>query len=286
MSTFTKPSMQTSSRDDAVQLNRAFKGLGCDAAVVVSILAHRNASQRDSIQQEYETLFSDDLKKQLAHELHGNLKKAVLLWMKSPIERDVTTLRQALTGPIIDVKAATEIICTRTSSQIRQIKQVYAPTFGTRLEFDIECHTSDVHKKFLLAFIAITRYDGPEIDSVLVEDDAKAINKIGVKKSGVDESTFIQIFTERSSAHLIALASVFHKMSGKELGKVLRKATKGLGTDDSTLIRILVTRAEIDLQKIEEEFLKKYKRPLPEVVHSETSAHYRAFLLSLLDSKY
>jgi annexin A7/11 len=47
--------------------------------------------------------------------------------------------------------------------------------------------------------------------------------------------------------------------------QVLRKATKGLGTDDSTLIRILVTRAEIDLQRIEEEFLKKYKRPLPEV---------------------
>lgn len=67
--------------------------------------------------------------------------------MKSPIERDVTTLRQALTGPIIDVKAATEIICTRTSSQIRQIKQVYSPTFGTRLEYDIGCHTSDDHKK-------------------------------------------------------------------------------------------------------------------------------------------
>jgi annexin A7/11 len=67
--------------------------------------------------------------------------------MKSPIERDVTTLRQALTGPIFDVKAATEIICTRTSSQIRQIKQVYTPTFGTRLEYDIGCHTSDDHKK-------------------------------------------------------------------------------------------------------------------------------------------
>jgi len=67
--------------------------------------------------------------------------------MKSPIERDATTLRQALTGPIIDVKAATEIICTRTSSQIRQIKQVYTPTFGTRLEYDIGCHTSDDHKK-------------------------------------------------------------------------------------------------------------------------------------------
>ncbi|KAF9673817.1 hypothetical protein SADUNF_Sadunf10G0063400 [Salix dunnii] len=46
------------------------------------------------------------------------------------------------------------------------------------------------------------------------------------------------------------------------------KAMKGLGTDDISLIRILVTRSEIDAQKIKEEYLKKYKRPLAEVVHS------------------
>ncbi|KAI5573593.1 hypothetical protein BDE02_10G089700 [Populus trichocarpa] len=316
MSTLPKPSMQTSSRDDAVQLNRAFKGLGCDTAVVVNVLGNRNASQRDSIQQEYETLFSDDLKKQLALELHGHLKKAVLLWMKSPVERDVTTLRQALTGPIIDIKTATEIICTRISSQIRQIKQVYTPTFGTLLEYDIGYHTSGDHRKFLLAYIDTTRYDGPEIERVLVEEDAIAISKIEVKKSGMDESTFIQIFTERSSAHLAALASAYHKMFRKELRKtikretsgnfkyalltileyaidptkhyatMLRKAMKGLGTDDSTLIRILATRAEIDLQKIKEDYLKRYKRPLVEVVHSDTSGYYRAFLLSLLGSKF
>jgi hypothetical protein len=76
-----------------------------------------------------------------------NFQKAVLLWMKSPVERDVTTLRQALTGPIIDIKTATEIICTRISSQIRQIKQVYTPTFGTLLEYDIGYHTSGDHRK-------------------------------------------------------------------------------------------------------------------------------------------
>jgi hypothetical protein len=55
---------------------------------------------------------------------------------------------------------------------------------------------------------------------VLVEEDAIAISKIEVKKSGMDESTFIQIFTERSSAHLAALASAYHKMFRKELRKV------------------------------------------------------------------
>jgi len=68
--------------------------------------------------------------------------------------------------------------------------------------------------------------------------------------------------------------------------QMLRKAMKGLGTDDSTLIRILATRAEIDLQKIKEDYLKSYKRPLVEVVHSDTSGYYRAFLLSLLGSKF
>lgn len=68
--------------------------------------------------------------------------------------------------------------------------------------------------------------------------------------------------------------------------QMLRKAMKGLGTDDSTLIRILATRAEIDLQKIKEDYLKRYKRPLVEVVHSDTSGYYRAFLLSLLSSKF
>lgn len=151
---------------------------------------------------------------------------------------------------------------------------------------------------------------------MLVEEDAIAISKIEVKKSGMDESAFIQIFTERSSAHLSALASAYHKMFRKELRKtikretsgnfkhalltnleyavdptkhyatMLRKAMKGLGTDDSTLIRILATRAEIDLQKIKEDYLKRYKRPLVEVVHSDTSGYYRAFLLSLLSSKF
>lgn len=64
--------------------------------------------------------------------------------------------------------------------------------------------------------------------------------------------------------------------------QVLRKAMKGLGTDDTKLIRVIVTRAEVDLQYIKAEYLKKYKKTLNDAVHSETSGHYRAFLLSLL----
>ena len=57
---------------------------------------------------------------------------------------------------------------------------------------------------------------------------------------------------------------------------------KGLGIDDTTLIRVIVTRTEIDMQSIKAEYQKKYKKSLNDAVHSETSGHYRSFLISLL----
>ncbi|XP_048230611.1 annexin D5 isoform X2 [Ricinus communis] len=226
MSTLTIPSA-TSPRDDATQLHRAFKGIGCDTGVVVSILAHRDATQRDDIQQEFETMYSYDLKKELSSELHGHLKKAVMLWMQNSLDRHVTTLRQALTGPIIELKAATEIICSRASSQIRQIKQAYTSAHGTHLEYDIQAHTSGNHKELLLAYINVSRYEGPEMDRVLVENDAKTMHKLGEKKFGMDDKILIQIFSERSRSHLVALASTYQKLYGKELRRAIKKGTTG-----------------------------------------------------------
>lgn len=57
---------------------------------------------------------------------------------------------------------------------------------------------------------------------------------------------------------------------------------KGLGTNESTLTRVIVTRAEIDMQYIKAEYHKKYGKSLNDAVHSETSRHYRMFLLELL----
>lgn len=64
--------------------------------------------------------------------------------------------------------------------------------------------------------------------------------------------------------------------------QALRKAMKGLGTNDTALIRVVVTRAEIDMQYIKAEYHKKYHKQLSEAIHSETSAHYRTFLLALV----
>ncbi|GAA0149706.1 calcium-binding protein [Lithospermum erythrorhizon] len=286
MVTITVPLVLTSPRDDAMQLYRAFKGFGCDTAAKIT--------------------------KRLSSELSGDVKKAVLLWLPDPATRDATILRDALSGDVIDLKAATEVICSRTQAQIQQVKQIYHALFGVYLENDIELQAKDDHKKLLLAYVSAIRYEGPEVDRGMADQDAKHLYKAGEKKLGTDEKAFIRIFSERSCSHLLAVNASYRNMYGNSLKKAIKsetsglfefgllsilqsaenpakffakrlhKAMEGMGTNDTTLIRIIVTRAEIDMQYIKAEYHKKHRKSLNDAVHKETSGNYRSFLLSLL----
>lgn len=70
--------------------------------------------------------------------------------MHDPAVRDATIVRQALSGVVVDLRAATEVICSRTPSQIQYFKQIYYTMNGVYLEHDIESRTSDDHKKVLI----------------------------------------------------------------------------------------------------------------------------------------
>ncbi|CAM8876462.1 unnamed protein product [Rhodiola kirilowii] len=310
MSTITMPPVLTSPRDDAMQLYKAFKGFGCDTATVVNILSHRDYSQRSLIQHEYKSMYGEDLSKRLKSELSGHLEKAVLAWMPDPAGRDATLLRSCFTGD--DLRAATEIICSRTPTQLQQVKQTYYARFNAYLEHAVQNQASGDHMKLLLALLTKPRYEGPEVDRALADHDAQALYKAGEKRLGTDELTFIRIFSEGSRAHLAAVSYAYQNMysrpleqaikketsglfeyalltilrcaenPGKYFAKVLHKAMKGLGTNDTTLVRVIVTRAEIDMQYIKQEYRKKYGKTLNDAVQSETSGHYKNFLLALL----
>lgn len=49
-------------------------GIVCGTTAVIKILAHRDEEQRESIQNEYETMFSEKLDKRISSHVHGHLK--------------------------------------------------------------------------------------------------------------------------------------------------------------------------------------------------------------------
>ncbi|KAJ0763359.1 putative annexin [Helianthus annuus] len=213
-----------SPREDAIQLYKAFKGFGSDDAAVIGILAHRDATQRAYIQQEYKTMYSEDILKRLSAEHSGKLE-VFLLWMLDPAQRDAKILIDALSPDCIDLEAVTEVRCSRTSLQLQTLKQIYHSTCGTYLEHDIELQASRDHQKILLACVNKPRYEGPEVDREMAAKDAKALYKAGEKKLGTD---FVKIFSERSNAQLIAINTCYHDMYGGSLKKVIKKETSGL----------------------------------------------------------
>ncbi|XP_058227321.1 annexin D5-like [Rhododendron vialii] len=241
-----------------------------------------------------------------------DLKRALLLWMDDPASRDAKIVKRALSKNLITV--AIEVICSRTPSQLEELKKVYRTMFTTYLDEDIDqSHANGDNKKLLAAYAGAIRSESSKVDAVMVDKDAKDLFKVGQWRFGTIEETFIRIFSERSGAHLVAINSAYCKMyvnslkkaikketsskfkcalltilkcaenPGKYYAKALHKAMVGLGTDDETLTRIIVSRAEVDIEKIKTEYHKKYGKSLSDDVRSDTSGQYRAFLLSLLN---
>ncbi|KAL6596229.1 hypothetical protein ACP70R_047593 [Stipagrostis hirtigluma subsp. patula] len=312
MASLTVPPVPPCPRQDAIDLHKAFKGFGCDSTTVINILAHRDAVQRALIQQEYRAVFNQDLSRRIASELSGHHKRAMLLWILDPATRDATILKQALAGDVTDLRAATEVVCSRTPSQLQIMRQTYRARFGCYVEHDVTERCSGDHQRLLLAYLGISRYEGPEVDPSAVTLDARELYKAGERRLGTDERAFIRVFSERSWAHIAAVAAAYQHMYGRSLekaikgetsgnfgfglltilrcaesparyfAKVLHKAMQGLGTSDSALIRVVVTRAEIDMQYIKEEYHRLYKTSLADAIYAETSGNYRTFLLSLV----
>ncbi|KAJ7527730.1 hypothetical protein O6H91_16G068100 [Diphasiastrum complanatum] len=158
--------------------------------------------------------------------------------------------------------------------------------------------------------------EGPEVDMNLAHPEAKELYKAGEPRLGTDESTFIRIFSTRSATQLYATFQAYKHLYKRDIDKAIKreasgdfedalrtiakcvshpdkyfakalyKSMKGVGTDDATLTRVMVTRAEFDMQYIKAAFASKYKKPLESMVASDTSGHYKDFLLTLIGSHY
>lgn len=83
------------------------------------------------------------------------LQDAILLWMYDPATRDAILVKNAIYGETSTLRAATEVICSRTPSQIQHFKQIYLTIFRSPLERDIERTATGDHQKVLLPFLLL-----------------------------------------------------------------------------------------------------------------------------------
>ncbi|PWA67005.1 annexin-like protein RJ4 [Artemisia annua] len=299
---------------DAELLNKACHGWGTDEKAVISILGHRNATQRKLIRQAYQEIYQEDLVKRLEHELSGHFEKAVYRWNLDPADRDAVLANVALRNGNRDHKVIIELAFTLSPEELFAVKCAYQCRYKRSLEEDIASHTSGELRKLLVGLVSIHRYQGNEVNLKLANSESNILRS-AIEEKAFNHEEILRIITTRSKLQLMATLNHYKDEHGcnitkhlkddradeytetlrttircminpiKYFEKVIRNAIKKSGTNEDALTRVIVTRAEKDLKEIMEQYYKRNSVPLDQAVAKETSGDYKRFLLTLLGNE-
>ena len=297
---------------DADNLQNAIKTKK-DKDKIIEIICNRTNEQRQKIKEIYNSKYNSDLIKDLRKLLHSHFEDVVIGLFYTPIDYDCFQLRKAVKGLGTDEEALIEILATRNTETIEQIKKRYSEMYpGRTLIKDIESDTSGHFRKLLISLLSVKRpVANNELDYEECEKCAKELYEAGEKKLGTDEDVFIKIFTEKSTNEFVCIAQLYYKLTKKTLlqavekefsmdskkcliaiiygilnpteyfAKRINQAVKGLGTDDSSLIRIIISRYEIDMFKIRQYYKKLFGKDLINDIKDDTSGNYRKILVDV-----
>ncbi|OAY63803.1 Annexin D1 [Ananas comosus] len=311
MATLTIPEAIPSPAEDCEQLRKAFQGWGTNEALIISILAHRNAAQRRAIRETYAQIYGEELLKSLDDEISGDFERAVILWTLDPAERDAALANEAVRKWRSSDRVLIEIACARSSAELFAARQTYHARFKRSIEEDVAAHTTGDIRKLLVLLVSSYRYEGAEVNMRLAKSEAKILHEKISDKAYNDEE-LIRILATRSKAQLVATLNLYNNEFGNSINKdlksdpkdeylaalravirciccpekyfekVIRMAIAGLGTDENALTRVITTRAEVDLKVVKEVYHKRNSVPLERAVAGDTSGDYERMLLALL----
>ncbi|KAI5436968.1 hypothetical protein KIW84_023191 [Lathyrus oleraceus] len=112
-------------------------------SLIISILTHRNASQRKAIRETYAQTHGEDLLKDLDKELSSDFEKVVLLWTLDPAERDAFLANQAVNNNVQalkvtlwdEVQASTKFTVVQDQEEVIYFKNLLA-------NFPAECNVA------------------------------------------------------------------------------------------------------------------------------------------------
>eukprot|EP00344_Euplotes_crassus_P000699 CAMPEP_0196996750 /NCGR_PEP_ID=MMETSP1380-20130617/2548_1 /TAXON_ID=5936 /ORGANISM="Euplotes crassus, Strain CT5" /LENGTH=315 /DNA_ID=CAMNT_0042412805 /DNA_START=47 /DNA_END=994 /DNA_ORIENTATION=+ len=224
---------------------------------------------------------------------------------------DAEALRKAMKGIGTDEKELINVICARTSAELKQVEIDFKTQFGKDLIADIRSETSGNFREVLCARIQTRAHY-----------DAECLRK-AIAGAGTDEACLIEILATRSNAEIKAIREEYKKAFGKDLEKdidgdtsgdfkrilislaqgnrdetssadsgaaatdaqALYKAGEGkIGTDESKFNQILASRSTAQIKLINEEYKKISKKDLVKAIDSEMSGWVKDGMIAIVEA--
>ncbi len=298
-------------KDDIENLKKAMAGLGTDEDTIIKIVANRTTSYRLKMKEEWQKAYGTDLVGELKKELHGKMEDAMIALFSDPIDYDCDSLRQAMSGIGTNEDTLIEIISSRSSPILKQIKERYHQKFDRNLEEDIKKEVHGTLQNILISLLQCNRSTNESPNSKEIGKIAQEIYDAGEGKFWKDASVFTKYLTKLSHKELICLNQEYNYIAKHTILQAIDKefigdnkkafraivyanllpseyfasrvndAIKGIGTKDHLLMRILITRDEIDMPQIKECYKKLYGVSMLEAIKKDISGNYRKLMLEL-----
>ena len=280
---------------------------------IIDILSQRTYQQRVKIH----TAFNKNYNKELISELQkffsgkNSFDEFISSLFANPIEFDCQTLRSAIKGITSDLDTITEIISTRPSFMLKQIKQKYQELFkGKEFIKEIESCTSGIIRKILISLIENNRSENSSPNLEECQDKAEKLKHEGVKRWEGNNSFFIKIFTTSSPMELVYISRMFHKMMGYSILQGINneftgdnkkfctnfifavlspceyfasKMNKAInGKNEKIITRILITRHEVDIEEIKKYYSQLYGKEMINDLKNVFSGDYYKLIAKLV----
>ncbi|KAF7238377.1 Annexin A9 [Varanus komodoensis] len=167
-----RPHLSFDVEKDVQTLLGTVSGRGVDYRTIIDLLTNRSNEQCQQIAKEFLDFTKQDLLTTLQAAVPANLEGFVAGLLRPAAQYDAHEIKAALKGP--EVETLTEILCTRTNQQLREILRFYKNDFKSDFEKDVASGTSGWLKDLLVALSQgkRERYSGV-IDYILIDQDTK-----------------------------------------------------------------------------------------------------------------
>ena len=261
--------------------------------VIIKIIEKTNNNQRQHLRQLYHINYYGNLILTLKKELSGNFRESVLGSFLLPSEYDTYCLNSSFKNSTQKKESIlSEIIGSRTNTELQMIKKLYASNYRKLLKKEIITETHGEFQKFLLSLLQCQRSTSSNPNTNSCANDASDLYQAGEKNSQNDEDTLIRIFTTSSPLEIAITNHFYKQQTGKGLLGAIEtefeccKETKDLleiivralvdknafyakkikdsinEGNDAKLIRIICSRHGVDLTDIKNAYKKDYQKNL------------------------
>ncbi|CAI0376762.1 unnamed protein product [Linum tenue] len=285
MATLVVPDSVPSPTEDSKTLMEACRGAGPDEKVFISILGHRNSSQRRNIRDTYQQLYNEPLTNCLYSELTDHFRRAIILWTHDPAERDAIRANEVLKGRNPQLEVIVEIVCANSPHHLQTVKQAYCALFNSSLEKDIAARAQTHKQKLLLGLVGSFRYDKRVVDMQFAHwESADLFEAMQTKELGYDD--LIYILSTRNACQLKDSFKMYEQQFKLPIYEVVNTSTRRLGmhdNDDDTLSGAIISRAEVDMANVRTEYSNMFEANLDDdVAEHSFGDNTKSLIMTLL----